>query len=70
MNILSLRAPFALGDVYLYGLLGIVGVVVCSVFWRYILNDSPTWTEQVALLAINVAMSAARQPSGIPGILD
>lgn len=39
------------------GLIGIVAVVVSSVFWRYILNDSPTWSEQVALLlAINVAM--------------
>jgi TRAP-type C4-dicarboxylate transport system permease small subunit len=41
-------------------LLGIVVVVVCSVFWRYILNDSPTWSEQVALLlVICVAMFGA-----------
>lgn len=39
------------------GLLGIVVVVVSSVFWRYVLNDSPIWSEQVALLlVINVAM--------------
>ena len=41
-------------------LLGIVGVVVSSVFWRYILNDAPAWSEQVALLlVINVAMFGA-----------
>lgn len=39
------------------GLLGIVGVVVGSVIWRYALNDAPAWSEQVALLlVINVAM--------------
>jgi TRAP-type C4-dicarboxylate transport system permease small subunit len=39
------------------GLIGIVAVVVSSVFWRYVLNDSPIWSEQVALLlAITVAM--------------
>jgi TRAP-type C4-dicarboxylate transport system permease small subunit len=39
------------------GLLGIVGVVVGSVIWRYVLNDAPAWSEQVALmLVINVAM--------------
>jgi TRAP-type C4-dicarboxylate transport system permease small subunit len=42
------------------GLLGIVVVVICSVFWRYILNDAPTWSEQVALLlVITVAMFGA-----------
>ena len=42
------------------GLLGIVGVVVGSVIWRYILNDAPAWSEQVALiLVINVAMFGA-----------
>ena len=54
------------------GLLGIVGVVVCSVFWRYILNDSPVWTEQVALLlSINVALfggAAAVRDSGHIGL--
>ena len=42
------------------GLLAIVGVVVGSVIWRYILNDAPAWSEQVALiLVINVAMFGA-----------
>jgi TRAP-type C4-dicarboxylate transport system permease small subunit len=42
------------------GLLGIVVVVVSSVFWRYILNDAPSWSEQVALiLVICVAMFGA-----------
>jgi TRAP-type C4-dicarboxylate transport system permease small subunit len=41
-------------------LLGIVGVVVGSVIWRYALNDAPSWSEQVALmLVINVAMFGA-----------
>ena len=41
-------------------LLGIVGVVVGSVIWRYLLNDAPSWSEQVALvLVINVAMFGA-----------
>ena len=42
------------------GLLGIVAVVVSSVIWRYVLNDAPSWSEQVALLlVINVAMFGA-----------
>ena len=42
------------------GLLGIVAVVVGSVFWRYVLDDAPSWSEQVALmLVINVAMFGA-----------
>ena len=32
------------------GLLGIVGVVVGSVIWRYILNDAPAWSEFVSVL--------------------
>ena len=41
-------------------LLGIVAVVVGSVFWRYVLKDAPAWSEQVALiLVINVAMFGA-----------
>ncbi len=41
-------------------LLGIVGVVFGSVIWRYVLNDAPAWSEQVALiLVINVAMFGA-----------
>lgn len=41
-------------------LLSIVGVVLISVIWRYVLNDAPSWSEQVALiLVINVAMFGA-----------
>ena len=41
-------------------LLGIIGVVLGSVIWRYLLNDAPSWSEQVALiLVINVAMFGA-----------
>ena len=41
-------------------LTGIVAVVFGSVVWRYLLNDAPAWSEQVALvLVINVAMFGA-----------
>lgn len=41
-------------------LMGIVGVVFGSAIWRYVLNDAPAWSEQVALiLVINVAMFGA-----------
>jgi TRAP-type C4-dicarboxylate transport system permease small subunit len=41
-------------------LFGIVITVVGSVFWRYVLDDAPAWSEQVALmLVINVAMFGA-----------
>jgi TRAP-type C4-dicarboxylate transport system permease small subunit len=41
-------------------LIGIVGVVFGSVIWRYVLNDAPAWSEQVALiLVINDAMFGA-----------
>ena len=41
-------------------LLSIVAVVLGSVIWRYLLNDAPSWSEQVALiLVINVAMFGA-----------
>jgi TRAP-type C4-dicarboxylate transport system permease small subunit len=41
-------------------LLGIVLTVIGSVFWRYVLDDAPAWSEQVALLlVINVAMFGA-----------
>ncbi|MBB1072830.1 TRAP transporter small permease [Rhodoferax sp. 4810] len=41
-------------------LISIVGVVFGSVIWRYVLNDAPAWSEQVALLlVINVAMFGA-----------
>ena len=34
------------------GLMAIVGVVAWQVFGRYVLNASPTWTENVALVLI------------------
>ena len=41
-------------------LMGIVGVVLMSVIWRYAFNDAPSWSEPVALLlVINVAMFGA-----------
>ncbi len=41
-------------------LMGIVGVVLISVIWRYVFNDAPSWSEPVALmLVINVAMFGA-----------
>ena len=58
----SLNARLSRWAMYLAvtGLLGIVVVVVGSVFWRYALNDAPAWSEQVALiLVICVAMFAA-----------
>jgi TRAP-type C4-dicarboxylate transport system permease small subunit len=38
-------------------LVGMAGVEAWQVFARYVLNDSPGWTEPVALLLLNVAMS-------------
>lgn len=58
----SLNARLSRWAMYLAvaGLFGIVVVVVGSVFWRYILNDAPAWTEQVALImVICVAMFGA-----------
>ena len=41
-------------------LLGIVVTVLGSVIWRYVLNDAPAWSEQVALImVINIAMFGA-----------
>lgn len=37
-------------------LLAIAGVEFWQVFARYVLNDSPGWTEPVALLLMNTAM--------------
>ena len=34
------------------GLLAIVAIVAWQVFGRYVLNDSPTWTENLALVLI------------------
>ncbi|QSX73956.1 TRAP transporter small permease [Lysobacter arenosi] len=38
-------------------LVGMVAVQALQVFARYVLNDSPGWTEPVALLLLNTAMS-------------
>ena len=38
-------------------LLGLVGVQGWQVFTRYVLNDSPSWTEPVTLLLLSTAMS-------------
>lgn len=40
-----------------FALLGMVAVQALQVFARYVLNDSPGWTEPVALLCLNTAMS-------------
>ncbi len=58
----SLNARLSRWSLYLAVacLLAIVGVVLISVIWRYVLNDAPSWSEQVALiLVINVAMFGA-----------
>jgi len=49
-------AAFAVG-VAGAALLGMVLVQALQVFARYVLNDSPGWTEPVALLLLNTAMS-------------
>lgn len=38
-------------------LVGMVAVQAIQVFARYVLNDSPGWTEPVALILLNTAMS-------------
>ncbi|MGO4775655.1 TRAP transporter small permease, partial [Lysobacter sp. 2RAB21] len=38
-------------------LVGMVAVQALQVFARYVLNDSPGWTEPVALILLNTAMS-------------
>ena len=49
-----LNAAIARLGLYLavFGLVLIVGVVAWQVFGRYALNDSPTWTENFALVLI------------------
>ena len=43
------------------GLLFIVGIVFYQVFGRYVMNDSPTWAENLALvLILYVALFGAR----------
>ena len=54
-------------------LLGLVVVQGWQVFTRYVLNDSPSWTEPVTLLLLATAMSlgaAARAaaPRGVDGL--
>lgn len=49
-------ASFAIG-VAGVALVGMVAVQALQVFARYVLNDSPGWTEPVALLLLNTAMS-------------
>ena len=34
------------------GLIGIVAIVVYQVFGRYVLNDTPTWAESLALVLV------------------
>lgn len=38
-------------------LVGVTGIQAWQVFARYVLNDSPGWTEPLALLLLNAAMS-------------
>ncbi len=49
-------AGFAIG-VSASALLGLVVVQGWQVFTRYVLNDSPSWTEPVTLLLLSTAMS-------------
>ena len=37
----------------------LLGVTVAEVFWRYILNDSLLWTEDVSTMALAVVVAAA-----------
>lgn len=51
------------------GLLGIVGVVAYQVFGRYVLNDTPTWAESLALvLVLYVTMFGAAVGVRMPAI--
>jgi len=55
------RALDRLADLAIYtaaaALLGLVVVQGWQVFTRYVLNDSPSWTEPVTLLLLSTAMS-------------
>ncbi|WP_140724842.1 MULTISPECIES: TRAP transporter small permease [Gammaproteobacteria] len=55
------RALDRLSDLAIYiaaaSLLGLVVVQGWQVFTRYVLNDSPSWTEPVTLLLLSTAMS-------------
>jgi TRAP-type C4-dicarboxylate transport system permease small subunit len=56
---LGLLDRIAAGAVAIAGaaLLGMVAVQALQVFARYVINDSPGWTEPVALILLNTAMS-------------
>ncbi|ALN93556.1 TRAP transporter small permease [Lysobacter gummosus] len=56
---LGLLDHVATGAVAIAGtaLVGMVAVQALQVFARYVLNDSPGWTEPVALILLNTAMS-------------
>jgi len=58
---LAQRALDRLSDLAIYtaaaSLLGLVVVQGWQVFTRYVLNDSPSWTEPVTLLLLSTAMS-------------
>ncbi|MCW2241007.1 TRAP transporter small permease [Azospirillum canadense] len=49
-----INAPLARGGMYIAiaGLLMIVAVVFYQVFGRYVLNNSPTWAESLAILLV------------------
>ncbi|HEY0332732.1 MAG TPA: TRAP transporter small permease [Stenotrophomonas sp.] len=57
----SQRALDRLSDLTIYvaatALLGLVVVQGWQVFTRYVLNDSPSWTEPLTLLLLSTAMS-------------
>ena len=49
-------APAVLGGIALASLLGIT---VAEVFWRYVLNDSLLWIEDVSTMSLAVVVAAA-----------
>ncbi|WP_305804782.1 TRAP transporter small permease [Stenotrophomonas sp. YIM B06876] len=55
------RALAVIADIVIYiavaALLGLVVVQAWQVFARYVINDSPSWTEPVTLLLLSTAMS-------------
>jgi TRAP-type C4-dicarboxylate transport system permease small subunit len=55
------RALAVIADIVIYlavaALLGLVLVQGWQVFARYVINDSPSWTEPVTLLLLSTAMS-------------
>ena len=57
----GVMAHLALGCTVVAGcaLLGIASVQLWQVFARYVLNDSPGWTEPVTLLLLSTAMMLA-----------